>query len=68
MVARGDKVRIEKDRASPAIIQGLRDYGYTVKESAGENSGLSVVVRLPNGQLQGGVDPRREGVIEVVDF
>ena len=68
MVARGNKVRIEKDRASSELIQGLRDYGYEVKESAGENSGLSVVVRLPDGQLQGGVDPRREGVVEVVEF
>jgi len=68
MVARGNKVRIEKDRASPALIQGLRDFGYEVKESAGENSGLSVVVRLPDGRLQGGVDPRREGVIEAVEF
>lgn len=68
MVARTEKVRIEKDRASPELIQGLRDYGYEVKESAGENSGLSVVVRLPDGRLQGGVDPRREGVIEVVEF
>jgi len=68
MVARGDKVRIEKDRASPRLIQSLRDYGYTVKESAGENSGLSVVVRLPDGRLQGGVDSRREGVIEMVEF
>lgn len=68
MVARGDKVRIEKDRAEPSLVQGLRDYGFTVKESAGENSGLSVVVRKPDGSLEGGVDPRREGIIEVVEF
>ena len=68
MVARGNKVRIEKDRASPQLIQGLRNFGYDVQESAGENSGLSVVVRLPDGRLQGGVDPRREGVIEVIEF
>jgi len=68
MVARGDKVRIEKDRASADLIQGLRDYGYEVKESAGENSGLSVVLRKPDGWFEGGVDPRREGVIEVVNF
>lgn len=68
MVARGDKVRIEKDRAPLDLIQGLRDYGYTVKESAGENSGLSVVLRKPDGTFEGGVDPRREGVIEVINF
>ncbi len=68
MVARGDKVRIEKDRASADLIQGLRDYGFEVKESAGENSGLSVIVRKADGQFEGGVDPRREGIVEVVNF
>ena len=66
MVARGDKVRIESARASQDLIDGLRQYGFEVKESAGENSGLSVVLRHANGRLEGGVDPRREGVIEVV--
>lgn len=67
LVARGDTVRIEKDRASPDLVQGLRDYGFQVKESAGENSGLSVVLRQSDGSLLGGVDPRREGTIEVLD-
>lgn len=68
LVARGDKVRIEKDRASAELIDGLRAFGFEVKESAGENSGLSVVVRDADGRLQGGVDPRREGVIETIEF
>lgn len=66
LVARGDKVRIEKERADQSIIDGLRSYGYKVKESAGENSGLSVVLRNSDGVLQGGVDPRREGIIEKI--
>ena len=66
LVARGDKVRIEQERADATLIQGLRDYGFEVKESAGENSGLSVVVRHPDGRLEGGVDPRREGVVEII--
>ncbi|NND81829.1 MAG: gamma-glutamyltransferase family protein [Gammaproteobacteria bacterium] len=66
LVARGDKVRIEQARASQALIAGLRDYGFDLKESSGENSGLSVVFRHPDGRLEGGVDPRREGIIEVV--
>jgi len=68
LVARGDKVRIEKDRASPELIEGLRSAGFNVKESAGENSGLSVIVKDKDGRLLGGVDPRREGVIELVEF
>ena len=65
LVARGDTVRIESDRASPAVLRVLREYGFNVEESAGENSGLSMIVRAPNGQLEGGVDPRREGTIGV---
>lgn len=68
MVARRGKVRIEKSRASDDLITGLRDYGYEVNESAGENSGLSVVYQHPDGRLEGGVDPRREGVIELVEL
>lgn len=68
MVARGQRVRIEKERASAGLIQGLRDYGYNVSESAGENSGLSMVLRHTDGRLQGGVDPRREGVIEIIEL
>jgi len=66
MVARGDRVRIEKDRASPELIQALRDYGFEVRESAGENSGLSMVMKRSDGTLEGGVDPRREGTIETL--
>ncbi len=66
LVGRGDTVRIEKDRASTNLIEGLRDYGFEVKESAGENSGLSVVLMNEDGSLEGGVDPRREGTIEIV--
>ncbi|NNC99717.1 MAG: gamma-glutamyltransferase, partial [Gammaproteobacteria bacterium] len=66
LVARGNTVRIERDRANKELIDGLRSYGLKVKESAGENSGLSMVMRHTDGQLEGGVDPRREGVIELV--
>ena len=65
MVARGDTVRIESERASPELIQALNDYGFNVQESAGENSGLSTVLRKSDGTLEGGVDPRREGTIGI---
>ena len=68
LVARGDKVRIERERASAELVDGLRAMGLTVAESEGENSGLSVVLKDQNGALHGGVDPRREGVIERVVF
>ena len=68
MVARKGRLRIESDRASTELVESLRDYGFEVKESAGENSGLSVVYRHADGRLEGGVDSRREGVIEIVNL
>jgi gamma-glutamyltranspeptidase/glutathione hydrolase len=62
MVARGDTVRVESARALPGLIEGLRAQGYDVQESSGETSGLHAVLRHPDGSLEAGVDPRREGV------
>lgn len=66
VVARGGVVRVESARASDELIDYLKNENFNVKESAGENSGLSVVVVQPDGGLHGGVDPRREGTIEIV--
>ena len=67
VVARSEKVRVEKSRATQSLIDGLNAYGYQVQESAGENSGFSLVLKHPNGQLEGGVDTRREGTIAVLE-
>lgn len=66
MIARGDIVRIENQRASDKLILGLKGFGYQVEERGGENSGLSVVYKDENGNLMGGADSRREGVVELV--
>lgn len=66
MVARTEQVRIERNRAKPEIIQALRDYGLDVFESEGEISGLSAVLKLDDGTLQGGADPRREGTVGIL--
>ena len=66
VVARGDSVRIESSVASPTLVETMRQRGFNVKESLGENSGLSVVVQKPTGDYLGGVDPRREGTIASV--
>ena len=39
----------------------MREMGYTVEERTGENSGLHLIVVRERG-LEGGADPRREGV------
>lgn len=63
VVARGDRVRVESVRADAKMIQAMRDHGFQIRESEGENSGLSVILRGADGRLTGGVDPRREGTI-----
>jgi len=66
LVARGDLIRIEGERSEDSLEAALRSFGYQLEAGRGENSGLSTVVKRANGVLEGGVDPRREGVIEVV--
>ena len=68
VVARGDKIRVEKSRAPEQLIQGLNEFGYNVHESSGENSGLSVVVKLADGSFIGAADPRREGTVAIIDL
>lgn len=66
MVAKTDRIRIERHRATPELIKALRDFGYDVFESEGEISGLSAIVKLSDGSLQGGADPRREGTVGIL--
>ena len=58
-------VDISNNGANDALITGLRALGHTV-QTAAQSSGLSTVVRrkASNGDivLDGGADPRREGV------
>ena len=46
---------------SRAIMKGLADMGHSVDESD-MSSGLHTIRVLPDGTLQGGADPRREGI------
>jgi gamma-glutamyltranspeptidase/glutathione hydrolase len=52
---------MEQERATPALLEGLRSQGYAIDASQGENSGLHPIVVRPSG-LEGAADPRREGV------
>ncbi|MEP2653574.1 MAG: gamma-glutamyltransferase family protein [Paraglaciecola sp.] len=63
MVARGKTVRLEKGAAPESLISAMKDMGFDVDASRGENSGLSVIMRKPDGTLVGAADKRREGVI-----
>ena len=62
VVARGEYVGVEVDvPGGQAVADELVAQGYKVIERRGENSGLHVIVVTEDG-LDGGADPRREGV------
>ena len=62
IIARGDTVGVEVDvDFGKDISTMLQAKGYDVAEREGENSGLHVIVVRDDG-LEGGADPRREGV------
>jgi gamma-glutamyltranspeptidase/glutathione hydrolase len=65
LVARGPSLQGEIDKFSPAILAGLRQRGVNLRPGQGEDSGLTGVM-IRNGKVDGGADPRREGVVLVL--
>ena len=62
IIGRGQRVSVEVDRSNgQELADQLKALGYNVAERRGENSGLHVIVVREDG-LEGGADPRREGV------
>lgn len=62
IIARGETVGVEVDvPGGQEIADELSALGYEVQERRGENSGLHLIVVTEDG-LEGGADPRREGV------
>lgn len=65
LVARGPGFNGEVDRFPPAVVKGLADRGIMLKPGAGEDSGVHGVL-IRNGRVDGGADPRREGVVLIL--
>jgi gamma-glutamyltranspeptidase/glutathione hydrolase len=62
LIAIGDRYGAEVEKFPPGVLEGLKARGITLQPGRGENSGLhGVIVR--GGRLEGGADPRREGVV-----
>ncbi|MBI1338885.1 gamma-glutamyltransferase [bacterium] len=62
IVARGRTVRVEtNDDRGKAMAGTLNAAGFRVQEVTGEVSGIHIIVARETG-LEGGADPRREGV------
>ena len=62
LVARGTAFQGEVTKFSPEILAGLRARGIDLKPGQGEDSGVHAVM-IRNGRVDGGFDPRREGVV-----
>ncbi|MWV26392.1 gamma-glutamyltransferase [Aurantiacibacter rhizosphaerae] len=64
LVARGDRPGGEVGAFDPAILEGLAERGIDLAPGQGEDSGVHAVL-IRNGEVDGGYDPRREGVVLV---
>jgi gamma-glutamyltranspeptidase/glutathione hydrolase len=62
LVARGTNFNGEVTKFSPEIMAGLRARGIDLKPGQGEDSGVQGVL-IRDGHVDGGYDPRREGVV-----
>jgi gamma-glutamyltranspeptidase/glutathione hydrolase len=62
LVARGANFQGEVTKFSPAILDVLRARGVDLKPGQGEDSGVTAVL-IRDGRIDGGADPRREGVV-----
>lgn len=62
LVARGADFGGEVTKFSPAMLEALAVRGMTVRPGQGEDSGVHGVL-IRDGKVDGGFDPRREGVV-----
>ena len=62
LVARGANFQGEVDKFSPQVLARLRARGIELRPGQGEDSGVHGVM-IRDGQIDGGFDPRREGVV-----
>ncbi|HXQ47152.1 MAG TPA: gamma-glutamyltransferase family protein [Caulobacteraceae bacterium] len=61
LVARGSNFNAEADKFAPGVVDALAQHGVHLTKGFGENSGLHGI-EVHDGMLEGGADPRREGV------
>ena len=62
LVARGRNFQGEVTRLSPELLAGLKTRGIDLRPGQGEDSGVHGVL-IRGGRIDGGFDPRREGVV-----
>jgi gamma-glutamyltranspeptidase/glutathione hydrolase len=62
LVARRANYNGEVTKFPPEVLEGLRQRGIDLKPGQGEDSGVQGVL-IRDGRIDGGADPRREGVV-----
>jgi len=62
LIARGTNYQGEVTKFAPGVLDALGARGITVRPGQGEDSGVQGVL-IRDGQVDGGYDPRREGVV-----
>jgi gamma-glutamyltranspeptidase/glutathione hydrolase len=65
LVARGANFQGEVGKFPTEVLEGLRQRGIDLKPGQGEDSGVHGVM-IRDGKVDGGFDPRREGVVLVL--
>lgn len=65
LIARGRRFNGEVDKFPPQVLAGLKQRDIELQPGEGEDSGLTGVM-IRNGRVDGGADPRREGVVLVL--
>jgi gamma-glutamyltranspeptidase/glutathione hydrolase len=62
LVARGPNFQGEVEKFPAPVLEGLAARGIALKPGQGEDSGVHAVM-IRDGRVDGGADPRREGVV-----
>ena len=62
LIANGERFNGETDKFGPELVKALAERGVVLTPGRGEDSGLHGVMAR-GAALQGGADPRREGVV-----
>ena len=66
LVARGPNFNGEVTKFSPEMLAAIRTRGIELKPGQGEDSGVQAVMIRDGGRVDGGADPRREGVVLIL--
>ena len=66
LVARGANFQGEVNKFPAEVLAGLRARGIELKPGQGEDSGVHGVMIREGGRIDGGFDPRREGVVRTL--